>query len=147
MRLGIAQTVQTVCAHAVFFFQTVGTVVVGVDDAAVGFGPGQHGAYQLAVPRLAHQFGFGYRWCGRVADDGNEFIDIGQRHGQTFQHMAAFARFAQSEHRAACHHFAAVLQENADQVFQIAQTRLAVDQGHHVHTESVLQLGLLIEVV
>ena len=61
--------------------------------------------------------------------------------------MSAFAGFAQSEDSAACHHFAAMLQEDADQVFQIAQLGLAVDQRHHVDAEGVLQLGLLIEVV
>ena len=61
--------------------------------------------------------------------------------------MAAFAGFTQGEDGAACHHFAAVLQEDADQVFQITQLGLAVDQRHHVDTESVLQLGLFVEVV
>ena len=79
MRLRVAQAVQAVCAHAVFFFQTVRAVIVCIDHAAVGLGTGQHGAHQLAVPGLAHQLGFGHRWCGRIADDGDEFIDIGQR--------------------------------------------------------------------
>ena len=61
--------------------------------------------------------------------------------------MAAFAGFAQGEDGATRHHFAAVLQEDADQVFQVAQLGLAVDQRHHVDAEGVLQLGLLVEVV
>ena len=40
-----------------------------------------------------------------------------------------------------------MLQEDADQIFQIAQLGLAVDQRHHVDTEGVLQLGLFVEVV
>ena len=40
-----------------------------------------------------------------------------------------------------------MLQEDADQVFQIAQAWLAVDQRHHVHAERVLQLRLLVQVV
>ena len=136
--LGVAQAVEAIGAHAVLLFQTVGAVVVGVDDATIGFGAGQHGAHQLAVPGLAHQFNFGHRWCGRIADDGNEFVNIGQSHCQAFEHMAAFPCFSQIEHGATRHHFATVLQENGDQVFQIAQTRLAVDQRHHVHAEGVL---------
>ena len=61
--------------------------------------------------------------------------------------MTAFARFAQSEHGAPRHHLAAVRQEHLDQVFQVAQLGLAVDQRHHVDTEVVLQLRLLVEVV
>lgn len=61
--------------------------------------------------------------------------------------MAAVARLAQLEHGAAGHHFAAVLQEDLDQILQIAELGLAVDQRHHVHAEGVLQLGQLVEVV
>ena len=138
MRLCIAQPIEAISTHAVLLFQAVRAVVIGIDHAAVSFGAGQHGAHQLAVPRLAHQFNFGHRWCGRIADDGNEFVNIGQSHCQAFEHMAAFPCFSQIEHGATRHHFATVLQENGDQVFQIAQTRLAVDQRHHVHAEGVL---------
>ena len=34
--------------------------------------------------------------------------------------MATFARLAQVEDCATCHHFTAVLQEDLDQVFQVA---------------------------
>ncbi len=61
--------------------------------------------------------------------------------------MAAFAGLAQREHGAARDHFAAVLQEDLDQVLQVAQLGLAVDQRHHVDAEGVLQLRLLVEVV
>ena len=128
-------------------FQAVGAVVVGVDDAAIGLGAGKHGAHQLAVPRLAHQLGFGHGWGGRIADDGDEFIDIRQSDRQTFEHMAALAGLAQIEDGAPCHHLATVRQENGQQVFQVAQTRLTINQRHHVHSEGVLQLGLFIEIV
>ena len=61
--------------------------------------------------------------------------------------MATIARLAQFEHGAARDHFAAVLQKDTDQILEIAQTRLAVDQRHHVHAEGVLQLRLLVQVV
>jgi hypothetical protein len=44
-------------------------------------------------------------------------------------------------------HFAAVLQEDLDQLLQVAQLGLAVDQRHHVDAEGVLQLRLLVQVV
>ena len=61
--------------------------------------------------------------------------------------MATFARFAQGENGAASDHFTAVLQEHADQVFQVTQLGLAVNEGHHVDAEGVLQLGLFVKVV
>ena len=138
LRLGFGQAVQAVAAHAEFFFQRFGAVVVGVDHAAVGAAAREHLANQLAVPGLLHQLGSGDGRRGRVADDGDEFIDIGQRHGQAFEHMAALAGFAQIEHRAARDHFAAVRQKHLNQVFQVAQLGLAVDQRHHVDAEGVL---------
>jgi hypothetical protein len=96
---------------------------------------------QLAISSALATGGWG------VADDGDEVVDVGQRDGQAFQHMAALARLAQLEHGAAGHHFAAVLQEDLDQILQVAQLGLAVDQRHHVHAEGVLQLGLLVQVV
>ena len=147
LRLRVRQAVQAVVAHAVLFFQPVRAVVVGIDHAAVSAGAGEHLANQLAVPGARHQFGLGHRRCGRVADDSDEFVDVGQCHGQAFEHVAAFARLAQREYRAARHHFPAVLQEDADQVLQVAQLGLAVDQRHHVDAEGVLQLRLLVQVV
>jgi hypothetical protein len=61
--------------------------------------------------------------------------------------VAALARLAQFEDGAAGHHLAAVLQEDLQQLLQVAQLGLAVDQRHHVHAEGVLQLGLLVQVV
>ena len=145
--LRVAQAVQAVPAHAVVAFQAVRAVVVGVDHAAIGAGAGQHLAHQLAVPGAVHQLDLGHRGRGGVADDGDEVVNIGQRNRQAFQHVAAFARLAQVEHGAPRDHFAAVVQENLDQVLQVAQLGLAVDQGHHVDAEGVLQLRLLVQVV
>jgi hypothetical protein len=61
--------------------------------------------------------------------------------------MAAFARLAQLEHRAPRHDLAAVVEEDLDEVLQIANARLPVDEGDHVDAERVLQLGLLVQVV
>ena len=61
--------------------------------------------------------------------------------------MAPFAGFAQVKDGTACNDFAAVLKEYLQQVFKVAKLRLAVNQGHHVHTKRVLQLRLLVQVV
>ena len=64
-----------------------------------------------------------------------------------FEHVAALARLAQLVHGAPRHHLAAVLEEDLEQVLQVAQLGLAVDQRHHVDAEGVLQLRLLVQVV
>ncbi len=145
--LRFGEAVQAVLAHAVFAFQSLGAIVIGVHDAAVRAGASEHLAHQLAVPRPVHQLGLGDRRRGRFADDADELVDVGQRHGQAFQHVAALAGLAQFEHRAPRDHLAAVLQEHDDQVAQVAQARLAIHQRHHVDAEGVLQLRLLVEVV
>ena len=61
--------------------------------------------------------------------------------------MAAFTGLAQVVNGAARDHFAAVLQENLNQVFQIAKFGLAVDQRHHVHAKRILQLRLFVQIV
>ena len=147
LSLHFGQAVQAIAAHAEFFFQAIGAVVVHIHHAAVGAGAGEHLAHQLAVPGAGHQLHLGYRRGRRVADDGNEVVDIRQRHRQAFQHMAAFAGLAQVKDGAAGDNFAAVLQEDLDQILQVAQLGLAIDQGHHVHAEGVLQLGLFVQVV
>ena len=106
---------QTVLARQAF-----GAVVVGRNGAAVFACTGEHFAHQAAVPSALHQLRFGNRRCGRFADDANELVNIRQRYGQAFQHVATVACFTQGVDGAASDHFAAVLQEHADQVFQVA---------------------------
>ena len=61
--------------------------------------------------------------------------------------MAAFARLAQLVHRAAGDHFATVLREDLDQVFQVAQLGLTVHQATMLMPKVSLQLRLLVQVV
>ena len=145
--LRVRQAVQAVLPHAEFPLQPFGAVVVSVHSAAIGARAGQHLAHHGAVPAARHQRALGHRRGGRIADDGNEIVNVGQRHCQAFKHMAAVARLAQFKHRAARDDLTSVLQKDADQRFQIAQAGLAVDQRHHVHAKSVLQLRLLVQVV
>ena len=61
--------------------------------------------------------------------------------------MSTIARFAQFEHRAASHDFAAVFEEVQNHFTQIEQFRLAIDQRDHVHAEGVLQLRVFVQIV
>ncbi len=61
--------------------------------------------------------------------------------------MAALARLAQVEDGAPRHHFTPVLQEDFNQVLEVAQFGLTIDQRHHIHAKGVLQLRLLVQVV
>ena len=61
--------------------------------------------------------------------------------------MAPIASLAQVVDRAACDHLAPMRQEGLKHLLEIEQSRLAIDQRDHIHAESVLQRGLLVEVV
>ena len=61
--------------------------------------------------------------------------------------MRTLARLAQVEHSAARDHFTAMTDERFDQLFEIQQARLAIDHRHHVDTEHVLHLGVLVQIV
>ena len=61
-----------------------------------------------------------------------------------FQDVAALARLAQLEARAAHDDLAPVLQEVFEELLEIEQARLVVDQRDHVHPEAVLQLRELV---
>ena len=145
--LRVRQSVKAIGADTVLLFEAVRAVVIRVHHPTVSARTGQHFTHQFAIPGPVHQRDFCHRRCGRVADDRNEVIDIGQRNGQAFEYMPALARLTQIEHRAPCHHFTAVVEEYLDQILQIAKLGLAVDQRHHIDTEGVLQLGLLVQVV
>jgi hypothetical protein len=103
--------------------------------------------HQYRPPGAGHQAALGFgRRLGRL-DQGDDFIDVGQRDGQAFEDVAALARLAQFEHRAPGDHLAPVGEETLQHVLEVEQPWAAVDQRHHVHAESVLQLRLLVEVI
>ena len=144
--LGIGQTVQTIALHAEQFVQAIRTVG-RTPTQSIDFSAREHIAHQLCVPRTRHQFGLGDRRRRRGFDQGDKFVDIGQCDGQAFEHMTAFARLAQLVHGTPRNDFAAVRQETFEHLLEIQQARLAVDQGHHIHAEGVLQLRTLVQVV
>ena len=139
LRLGIGQTI-TLGRQPEFRQQPFRT-------RGVGRRAQQHFLHHRTAPVACHQAALGIRRRRRRLDQGDDFIDVGQRDGQAFEDVAAFARLAQFEHRAPRHHLAAVRQEALQRLFQVQQARLAVDQRHHVHAEGVLQLGLLVQVI
>ena len=83
----------------------------------------------------------------RCLDQRDDLVDVRQRDGEAFQDVAALARLAQLEARAARDDLAPVLQEVLEELLEVEQARLAVDQRDHVHAEAVLQLGQLVQVV
>jgi hypothetical protein len=107
----------------------------------------EHLAHHRGVPALAHQRALGERRRRRGLDRLDELVDVGERDRQALEHVAALARLAQGVHRAPRDDLAPVLEEDRDQVLEVAELRLAVDQRDHVDAERVLQLGLLVEVV
>jgi hypothetical protein len=61
--------------------------------------------------------------------------------------VAPFTGLFKLELGAPGHHLAAMPQEGFQHLFQIEQAWLTIEQGHHVHAEGVLHLGLFVEVV
>lgn len=61
--------------------------------------------------------------------------------------MTGVAGLAQTEDRAARHHFATVRDEVFDEFLQVEEHRLPVDEGDHVHPEGGLHGRELVEVV
>src|SRR5690606_15994871 len=110
-------------------------------------GAAQHFAHQRRVPATRHEFLACHGRRGRRLDDGDELVDIRERHRQTFQHVTPFARLAQLEHGTTGDHFAPVRQEVVDHLLEIEQTRLAVDQRHQIDAEGILKLRVLEKVV
>ena len=106
-----------------------------------------HFAGKARVPGPLEKALFRDRWGRGGLDQRDHLVDVGQRNGESFQQMASFAGFAQLVNRAPCHYLAAMRQETLQHLAQIQQTRLAVDQGHHVHAERVLQLGRFVQII
>ena len=61
--------------------------------------------------------------------------------------MSAFAGLAQLEDGTPRHDLTPMGEKALQYLAQIEQTGLAIDQSHHVHTERILQLGRLVEIV
>ncbi len=98
-------------------------------------------------PLAAYQFSPRFGAAGRGFDQRDDFVDIGQRYRQAFQHMRPLARLAQQEHGAARYDITAMTDKGFEDLFKIQQAWLAIDQRDHIDTEHALHLGLLVQVV
>ncbi len=110
-------------------------------------GPRQKLLHQIRLPGAGDQFLLGLHRSGRTFDERNHLVHVGDRHSKAFQNMPPVTRFAQLEHGAACHHLTAMINEGRNHLLQVQRARLTVDQGHHIHAEGVLQLGVFVKVV
>ena len=99
------------------------------------------------MPRARHQTHFGIGRGRRGLDQGNDLVHVGQGNSQAFEDMATITRLAQFKDITTRNDFAAVRQEAFQHLLQVEQARLAIDQRHHVHTEGVLQLRHLVQIV
>ncbi len=80
----------------------------------LGIDARQHFLDHRRFPRAIQQARLGDHRGFRRLDQFDDLVDVGQRHRQTFQDMAAFARLAQIEHGAAGDDFAPVAQEGVE---------------------------------
>jgi hypothetical protein len=110
-------------------------------------GAREHLFHERGAPRPRHELGAGDGGCGGALDDGDDFVDVGQRDGEAFEDMPAIARLAQVEHRAARDHLAAMAQERIEELPEIEELRLAVEERDHVHAERFLHRRELVEIV
>ena len=134
LRLFRRQMVQAI-TQAVDFRQIVGA-------AGVFAGPFKHGQHIAGRPALGHQLLFGFVRGRRRLDQLDDFIDVGQSHGEAFEDMTTLPCLAQFVNRPTGHDFAAVPQEGIQHFLEVQRLRLAVDQRHHIDTEHGLKLGV-----
>ena len=85
--------------------------------------------------------------AGRTANNLDDVVQVIDGDVIAQQNMLALFRLAQVVARAANHHFAAVFQEEPQQLEQAHLARLAAGDGQQDHAERFLHLGELVEVV
>ena len=98
-------------------------------------------------PVARHQLFARRGGIGRLADHGDDLVDIGDGDGEADEDMGAVAGLAQQELGAAADHLLAELGEGADHVLERELLGLAADQRHHVAAEGGLQRREAIELV
>ena len=107
----------------------------------------QHGDDAAGRPDLLQQAFPGRGRRLRALDQLDHGIDVGERHGQTFEHVGAGARFTEFVDDPPRHHLATMAQERLEQLLQVEQTWLTVDQHHRIDAEHALHGRLLEQVV
>ena len=114
---------------------------------AIGTRRCQQRPHQTRFPALGQHALTGLVGILARLDQLDHLVDVGQRHGQTFEHVGTRTRLAQIEDRPAGHHFPAMAQEGVEDFLQIQRLRLSAHQGHDIDAEHRLQLGLLVQLV
>src|SRR6185369_496394 len=75
----------------------------------------------------------------RIADEGDDLIDIGNRNGEADQDMSALAGLVKLEDRPAGDDLFAELDEGGDDLLEIHQLRPAAIEGQRIDAEAGLQ--------
>ncbi len=97
---------------------------------------------EVGHQRRARHFG-----TFRLADDANDFIDVGDCNQQPFKDVRTLFGFAQFKFSAAANHFQAVLDVDLQRPTQGKQAWLFVDQGQQLHAKGRLQHRVLVQPV
>ncbi len=84
---------------------------------------------------------------GRLADQLDHFVDIGNRNGEPDQHVGAIPHLAQQEFRPPADHLLAEGDERLQHVDQRHHFRLAAVQRHHIGAERRLQRRVAVKLV
>ena len=105
------------------------------------------GDHVLCRPILGHQSLARRSWVGRLADQRNDLVDIGDGDGEADEDMGAIARLAQQELGTAADHLLAEIGEGADHVLEVELLGPASDQRHDVGAEGRLQRREAVELV
>ena len=122
------------------FFQVFGL-------ARGGAGALQHASDLAGLPGLGQQLFLGFGSIRRGLDQLDHLVDVGDRHRQAFEDVAALTRLLQFEQGAPGDHLATVANEGLEHLLEVHGLRFAVLQRHHIDAEDILQLGLGEQVV
>ncbi len=93
------------------------------------------------------QLDFGLFAVGGLADDADEFIEIGQGDEVAFQSFGALLGLAQVEAGAADDDFAPMVDVAIDQLLETEGLGASVIDGQGVDGEAALQRGVLVEII
>ena len=131
--LSISQAITVFVEHAVITRQL---------GRARGLGTGapEHGGHLPRRPHAAHQPVLGLGRAAGGTNQGDDLIDIGQRHGQAFQNMGPRPCLGQVILRASGHDLAPMADEGRQHLLEAQRAWLAVVEGDHVDAEHGLHL-------
>ncbi len=95
----------------------------------------------------SHQADLGICLCGRIANNANDLVDIGQRQQQAFDGMLAAASLGQQKLRPTTDHRDPMPNELFQYLFEVQLARFAVDQRQKDKRERLLQRRELVQLI